>query len=214
MIFSKCNPFFSIHFLTRRTKMVTNLWQSWKGFSVLPQKSQLSAPQYSKMSSHAVHPSRITKNGNLGTQESDPDYSNSRDGRWACWRLFQQHASRSSPERRKDYGHWPYLAWATGFNERLGQTSLPEISKSDQEQQHNDRCWLLLLLCQFQREKGQWCRECPSPHMQWPSCHGAPSHKLHTFLNFQENINRAKNCKISINWLSNTIAVPSNRRCA
>ena len=148
------------------------------------------------MSFHAVHPSKIPEEEIEMTQESDPEYSDSMDGRYVCWKLSQQIASRPVQRRRKNYGHSPYLARAFYLNERLGWTSLREISKSDQEQQHNDRCWLLLLLGQFQREKGQWCRECPSPHMQWPSCHGSPSHKLHCILNFQENINRAKNCKI------------------
>ena len=34
MIISKCNLFFSINFLTRRTKMVTNHWHSSKRFCV------------------------------------------------------------------------------------------------------------------------------------------------------------------------------------
>ena len=188
MIFSKCNPFFSIHFLTRRTKMVTNLWQSLKGFSVLPQKSQLSAPQYSKMSYNTVQPSEIPEDWNR-VDSSVRSALFTLQG-WSVRLLKTPSTTRlqTSPERRTNFGYSPYLAWATCLNERLGRTSLPDISKSDQEQQHNDRCWLLLLLGQFQREKGQWCLERPSPHMQWSSCYGTPSYKIHTDLTFQVNI--------------------------
>ena len=152
---------------------------------MLPQKSQLSAPQYSKMSSHTVHPSKIPKDWNR--VDSSVRSALFRLQRWSVRLLKTPSTTRlqTSPERRTNYGYSPYLAWATCLNKRLGRTSLPEISKSDQDQQHNDRCWLLLLLEQFQREKGQWCLERPSSHMQWPSCQEAPFHKLHTDFEFQ-----------------------------
>ena len=45
-------------------------------------ESQLSAPQYPQMCSHAVHPSKIPKDENR--EDSNPDYSDSRDNRYVC----------------------------------------------------------------------------------------------------------------------------------
>ena len=182
--------------------MVTNLWQSLKGFSVMPQKSQLSAPQYSKMSYNTVQPSEIPEDWNRVDSSVRSALFTLQGWSVRLLKTLSTTCLQTSPERRKNNGYSPYLAWATFFNERLGWTSFPDISKRDQEQQHNDHCWLFLLLGQFQREKGQWSRECPSPHMQWPSCHGAPSHKLHCILNFQENINRAKIVKFDFDKLT------------
>ena len=142
----------------------------------MPRKSQLSAPLYFQMCFHAVHPSKNPKDENRG--DLNLDYSDSRDGQYVCWSLSQQNASWSSPERRQKHGHSRHLAGTIGFEERLDRRSLQEISKNDQEQRHNARCWLLLFLRQFQRKKAQWCRACSLQPTQWPSCHGAPFHKL------------------------------------
>ena len=176
MICSKFFPFFSMHFLSLRTKLAITLWHCSIGIlcvaseitafsstvlpNVFPRSSSFKKPQRWK--------SRGLKSGLLGLQGRSVRLLITLSAK--CL-LIQ---SRETPET------WTLApsCWNHWFWRRLDRKSLPEISKSDQQQQHSARCWLLLFLRQFQRKKGQWCRAYSSQPTQWPSCHGATFLKL------------------------------------
>ena len=152
MICSKWNPFFSMHFLTRRTKLAMTRWH-WSIWNLCV-ASEIAAfsstvpPNVFPRSSSFKNPkrwkSRGLKSGLFGLQGQSVRLLMTLSAE--CL-LIQ---SRETPET------WTLAppCWNHWFWRRLDRKSLPEISKSDQQQQHSARWWLLLFLCQFQRKKG------------------------------------------------------------